>query len=45
MTQQTQDPKLPVDNIPDEQQTLIVSSHLLIRDVTANKTLLNKRLS
>ena len=30
---------------PDEYQVLIVSSHLLIKDKTTNKTLLNKRLS
>jgi putative hemolysin len=31
--------------LPDEQQTLIVSSHLLIRDAVTKKTILNKRAS
>ena len=40
------EPQTPqTKSAPDEHQVLIVSSHLLIKDKTANKTILSKRLS
>jgi hypothetical protein len=45
MQRETDIKPLPQETVVDEQQTLMLSSHLLITDLTSKKVILNKRLS